>query len=189
MMYSYNAIRFREPSLDDAAFFKTHLNESAQTKRDLCGWADGLTALEAERKYLEKHVSGESRELYYCIETQDGRLIGSCSIMDWDARASKCTIGIFIADPQARGKGFGADAIELLLLIAFTELNCRKVKLNVFSWNARAIHLYEKKGFVREGVLRDEVFTGNAWHDEYIYALFKDAWIDRVRLEGRRETV
>jgi len=189
MTYSYGSISFREPSEADAQFFLGHLNESALTKRDLSGWVNGLLTLESEQEYLRSQISGQSGEQYYCILNEEGRLIGSCSIMDWDARSQKCTIGIFIADPQARGKGHGSDAMELLLLIAFTELNCRKVKLNVFSWNSRAIYLYERKGFVREGVLREEAYTMGQWHDEYVYALFRDDWYARVHAEGRRESL
>lgn len=189
MIYTYDSVRFREPRAEDAAFFQKHLNESAQTKRNLGGWADSPMTIESEQEYLREHISGKSGEMYFCIENAQGRLIGSCSIFDWDARCRKCTIGIFIADPEMRGRGYGSDAIELLLLIAFTELNCRKVKLNVFAYNDRAIRLYENKGFVREGVLKDEVYTMGRWHDEYCYALFRDDWAVRIQREGRKESI
>lgn len=93
-------------------------------KRNLVGWVNSSVSVESERKYLKKHAAGNTRRPVF--------LIGSCSIFDREPRSRKCTVGIFIADPSARGKGYGGDTLELLL-IAFTELNCLKVKLNVFS--------------------------------------------------------
>ena len=189
MIYTYGSIRFREPRAEDAAFFQRCMNENAHTQRCLFGWVNGLVTMESEQEYLQERIHGKSSELYYCIENSEGRLIGSCSIFDLDARTRKCTVGLYIADPQARGKGHGGDALELLLLIAFTELNCRKVKLHVYSFNENAIRLYEKKGFAREGVLKDEVFTMGKWHDEYCYALFDEDWLARVHTEQRKETI
>ncbi|MDO4739569.1 MAG: GNAT family protein [Eubacteriales bacterium] len=189
MSYRYGKVRFRAPKIEDAEFFQEHMNESPQTRRELEGWVGALLSIDSEREYLRKQITRESGERYFCIEDEQGRLIGSCSIFDHDARAQKCTIGLFIAEPEARGKGCGGDALELLLLFAFSELNCRKVKLNVFSYNTRAIHLYEKKGFLREGVLREEAYTAGQWHDEYCYAQFREAWLARVRAEQRRETL
>lgn len=175
-------IAFREARQEDAEFFTARLNADTQTKRNLAGWVNSSVSVESEREYLKKHAAGTQDGQHFCIKTMEGRLIGSCSIFDWEPRSRKCAVGIFIADPSARGKGYGGDTLELLLLIAFTELNCRKVKLNVFSWNERAIRLYEKKGFVRE-----EAFTGGKWHDEYCCALFRDAWLARVCAQGRPE--
>lgn len=189
MIYHYNSIRFREPRMEDAVQMQKWLNESAEMKRALGGWIDDLITLEGEQLYLRRQIDGKGDDRYFCIENASGSLIGSCSIFDWDKRCQKCTIGIFIGDAAARGKGHGGDALELLLLVAFTELNCRKVKLAVFSYNKPAIRLYEKKGFVREGVLSSEIFTGGAWHDEYLYALFRDRWTERIKKEGRRERI
>lgn len=189
MIYQYNSVSFREPRMEDAAFLQKFLTESADTQRCLGGWVGELTTLEAEQEYLRGKISGSRNEHYFAILDCEDRLIGSCSIFDWDARCQKCTIGIFIADPEARGKGCGSDAIELLLLIAFTELNSKKVKLSVYDYNKAAIHLYEKKGFVCEGTLHKETFTAGNWHDEHLYALFYEDWLERVRREGRKEKI
>ncbi len=185
MIYTYRNTRFREARMEDAAFFVRFMNEDAQIKRNLGGWVSELMTIEQEQEYLKKHVSANQSEQFFAIEDAQGKLIGSCSIFDWEPRARKCTVGINIADPAARGKGHGSDAMEMLLLIAFTELNCHKVKLGVFSWNENAIRLYERKGFVREGVLREEAFTAGKWHDEYIYGLLYEDWKTRIATEGR----
>ena len=47
-----------------------------------------------------------------------------------------------IGEPEARGQGFGSEALQLLLRYAFTELNLHRVALNAFEYNPRTIHLY-----------------------------------------------
>ena len=54
---------------------------------------------------------------------------------------------IGIGDPAHRGQGYGSEALRLLIDFAFSELNLRRVQFTVFSYNASAIHAYEKLGF------------------------------------------
>jgi RimJ/RimL family protein N-acetyltransferase len=63
-------------------------------------------------------------------------------------------MGISLGDREYWGKGYGSDAMRLLLRYAFHELNLHRVSLNVFEYNPRAIRSYEKVGFVHEGRMR-----------------------------------
>ncbi|WP_313584252.1 GNAT family N-acetyltransferase [Lacrimispora sp.] len=58
-----------------------------------------------------------------------------------------------------------------MLEYAFSELNLHRVFLNVFSFNKRAIKLYEKMGFMHEGVLRQVFYRGGDWHDIVIMSI------------------
>ena len=78
-----------------------------------------------------------------------------------------------IGDPEMRGKGYGSDMIRVLLQYLFRERNMERVELTVFSYNKAGVHLYEKLGFVREGALRDHVYTMCRYHDEYVYAMLR----------------
>ncbi len=62
-------------------------------------------------------------------------------------------------------KGYGTDAIRTLLDYAFRELGLHKVFLRVLVTNARAIRCYEKCGFKREGLHRQELYVNGEWHD------------------------
>ena len=85
-------------------------------------------------------------------------------------------ISIAIGDPARRGQGYGAEALRLLLRYAFDELNLYRVQLTVFSYNPGAIRLYEKLGFVREGVFREAVHRDGARHDMILYGLLRREW-------------
>ena len=81
--------------------------------------------------------------------------------------------GWFIGDPAMRGKGYGSDMILTFLKYLFEERNMDRVALTVNGYNAGAIRLYERLGFVREGVLRENVYTLGRFHDEYVYAMLR----------------
>jgi RimJ/RimL family protein N-acetyltransferase len=85
-------------------------------------------------------------------------------------------MSIAIGDEPQRGQGYGAEALRLLLDFAFGELNLRRVQLTVFSYNTAAIALYEKIGFMREGVFREFVYRDGQTHDMILYGLLRREW-------------
>jgi RimJ/RimL family protein N-acetyltransferase len=86
-------------------------------------------------------------------------------------------LSIAIGDPARQGQGFGAEALGLALHFAFQELNLHRVQLTVFSYNLRAIALYEKLGFRREGVYREHIQRDGARHDMYLYGMLRPEWL------------
>lgn len=79
-------------------------------------------------------------------------------------------------DRQNWGKGYGTEAMRLALNFAFNELNLHRVQLSVFDYNERAIALYEKMGFVREGVYREYLQRDGKRYDMYLYGLLRREW-------------
>ena len=84
-------------------------------------------------------------------------------------------MAILIGEKDLHGKGFGADAVRTLCRFGFSEMNLRKIKAAVFDFNVPALRCYEKCGFVREGVLKQEMFRDGAYHDVILMALFRQA--------------
>ncbi|MGQ0517411.1 GNAT family N-acetyltransferase, partial [Bacillus sp. D-CC] len=64
--------------------------------------------------------------------------------IEWNNRTGLLAIGI--GDANDRGKGYGREAIHLILKYAFYELNLHRVGLDVISYNKAAIELYKKMG-------------------------------------------
>jgi RimJ/RimL family protein N-acetyltransferase len=83
---------------------------------------------------------------------------------------------IAIGDPALRGQGYGGEALALALRLAFDELNLRRLQLTVFSYNTRAIALYERLGFTREGAFREALLRDGATHDMLLYGLLRREW-------------
>ena len=94
--------------------------------------------------------------------------------VDWSNRTTFVSIGIGAA--EHRGQGYGADAMRVGLRFAFHELNLHRVCLTVFSYNAPAIALYERLGFVREGVYREHIERDGQRYDMILYGLLRREW-------------
>jgi RimJ/RimL family protein N-acetyltransferase len=86
-------------------------------------------------------------------------------------------LSIAIGDVANQGHGYGTEALGLALQFAFQELNLHRVQLTVFSYNQRAIALYEKLGFQREGVFREHIERDGTRFDMYLYGLLRPEWL------------
>jgi RimJ/RimL family protein N-acetyltransferase len=93
----------------------------------------------------------------------------------WTHRSTWLAIGI--GERAYWGQGYGYESMSLVLDFAFRELNLHRVQLTVFSYNERAIRLYEKLGFQREGVYREFMERDGERHDMYLYGLLRREWI------------
>ncbi len=90
-----------------------------------------------------------------------------------DPQARSAEVMVLIGRPDYWGGGYGTDAMVSLLRYLFWSRNLHRVSLSVLAWNARAIRSYEKAGFVREGVLRSDVFDGGRYHDQVLMAVLR----------------
>jgi len=85
--------------------------------------------------------------------------------------------GIGIGDRDYWGKGYGTDAMKVILRYAFQELNLRRVALDTFEYNPRAIRSYEKAGFLHEGAVRGYIFReGRRW-DLLFMGILREEWV------------
>jgi RimJ/RimL family protein N-acetyltransferase len=85
-------------------------------------------------------------------------------------------LGIGIGDRDNWGKGIGTEVMCLALRFAFYELNLHRVQLTVFEYNDRAVALYERLGFQREGVYREFLHRDGVRYDMYLYGLLRREW-------------
>ena len=94
--------------------------------------------------------------------------------IQWTHRVGWLAIGI--GSPSQRRKGYGTEAMRLVLRFAFHELNLHRLQLSVFSYNEPAIRLYEKLGFTREGAFREYLLRDGQRHDMVLYGLLASEW-------------
>lgn len=131
-----------------------------------------------------KHFSGDGAErgrtpedYYFHLRALEGdHLLGFVALFNikWASQHAEMAIGI--GDPAYRGKGYGSDALRVLLRYAFNELNLYRVELTVMAYNTAAIQAYERVGFVREGVKRGAVMRDGQRHDVVCYAILRPEW-------------
>lgn len=110
-------------------------------------------AFESPENWLGRYIRS-SRTRAVAIETLDGRLIGDLELEEINWRAGTTELRITLGDKEYWNRGFGTDAVNQALRLAFVGLGLHMVYLRVYVSNRRAIRCYEKCSFRREGVLR-----------------------------------
>ncbi|HEU5015499.1 MAG TPA: GNAT family protein [Roseiflexaceae bacterium] len=106
----------------------------------------------------------------------DDTLIGFVALFNIEWNNGACMTAIGIGEPEYRGKGYGSDALRLILNYAFNELNLYRVGLDVISYNTAAIRAYERAGFQHEGAMRGAVLRDGVRSDRMIMGILRDEW-------------
>lgn len=175
-MYTGQKVRLREYRKEDIEKALAYINDS-EVKKLLAPGIPYLNTLEDERKWVE-NLSASNDIYSFAIETLgDEKYVGGCGLNSIDWKNSVAVVGIFIGDKNYWGKGYGTDAMKVLIKFIFEQMNVHKIKLNVYSFNERAIKSYEKCGFKVEGVLRQEIFRDGRYYDEIIMGLLKEEYL------------
>lgn len=131
---------------------------------------------------LEKEIEESKNAFYFAIRArEDDRLIGKAAIrfIEWSNGNGWLELGIGSADD--RRKGYGAQALQMLLRFAFAELNLYRVTARVQEYNAAAIALLKKFGFTEEVRRRQALERDGRRWDLLVFGLLKDEWVKQAQ--------
>lgn len=126
------------------------------------------------RQYLENAHQDifEAKQLRLAIcKTETSQVIGLIDLFDFDPRNQRAGIGIVIQDSEERGKGFGKEALELLIQYSFTQLQLHQLYANIGIENTASINLFTTFGFQSVGIKKDWIRFQNRYTDEGLYQL------------------
>ena len=129
-------------SIEDAEKFTEWMNDFEVT--DYTGRSGQILSLQGEKNYLEGNSNPEAT--FSIITLDDDKLIGTVGLERIDHLHRTATLGIFIGDKDYLSKGYGTEAIRLLLDYGFNYMNLHSVKLHLLSFNERALKCYKKCG-------------------------------------------
>ncbi len=145
---------------------------------ELAGGGDPPLPQSLERLYAEfdSEASKGGRDgMKFAIEA-DGTFIGQCALFNLHEPEQTCELGIAIGDKTYWGRGYGRDAIQVLLDYAFRLRGIRRVYLTVIETNIRAIKAYSACGFVEEGRLRKHVWSNGDYVDLVHMGILREEW-------------
>jgi len=131
---------------------------------------------------LEKQIE-ESKNLYHFMirAKADDRLIGTAAVQRIEWANGNAFLRLGIGAVEDRGKGYGTQALRMLLRFAFAELNLFRVSAMVPEYNEAAIALLEKFGFMQEVCRRKALERDGRRWDLYIFGLLKDEWQNQTQ--------
>ena len=89
--------------------------------------------------------------------------------IDWQNRSANFRIAL--ANQSFFGQGYGTEATRLVIVYGMETLQLHRIELDVYDFNPRARHVYEKLGFVQEGVRRDVLLWDGTYHDAIVMSI------------------
>ena len=153
---------------DVSTFLGRHLPISRKDEED---WINGCRANGKDIVLAIEFSKNECTSIH----------VGNIGLHNINQHSQIAELGIMIGEKSHWGKGIGEKAINLILKYAFYTVNVRKVYLNVYSKNKRARKLYEKCGFIAEGVFKEHLFRNGNYTDNVFMAVFRETWKNNIQ--------
>ncbi|MDE6747517.1 MAG: GNAT family N-acetyltransferase [Lachnospiraceae bacterium] len=136
-----------------------HSDEKAE------GWFDEIQKLQG------------NRHIRLGIFKNDGTVIGDVALQDIDRVNRNCSVGMGMAKIENRSKGYGTQAVMLMLNYGFRYLGLERITANTLDLNIGAQKLLDKCGFSLEGRERKSVYLNSEMHDRLNYAILKEEFL------------
>jgi RimJ/RimL family protein N-acetyltransferase len=141
--------------------------------------------LEDETEWFERNTKHSDSSVQFGIfENASRQHIGNCGLFDINPAMGSGTLGIGIGEPEFWGRGFGQEAVRLLVEYGMYFRNLHSIRLNYFSFNARAGKAYTKAGFREVGRIREAVVLGGERFDEVIMDITRPE-VDLTRMREK----
>lgn len=135
---------------------------------------------EAARAWAQEAATRTSvnDQFRWMIETTHGEVVGTINTHSCDRRNGTFRYGLAIAREHQR-RGYGRDAVALVLHYYFCELRYQKVNVAVYSFNEPSMRLHEHLGFLLEGQLRRTIYTQGQFFDDILYGMTAEEYFAR----------
>lgn len=135
-----------------------------------------LPVSETQEKNWIADLGKRPNDIILGIEALYGKLIGTIGLHKINAKDCHATHGVIIGSPDHWSGGYGTDAGTQLFNWAFDELNLRKIKSSVISYNRRSLNYHLKCGFEIVGKWRQDIYKHGQYHDIILLDLLKEDW-------------
>lgn len=156
---------------DDLASIRIWVNDPEI--RRLIGEVTPMSAANAEQFY-ERIKTDINRVWFTIILKENDRIIGEAGLLRIFYPWRTADLSIIIGDKFYWNKGYGRDAILLLMDYAFGSLALHRLSIGVVGFNERALKFYEKVGFRQEGIQRDGYFSNHQFSDFVMMSILED---------------
>ncbi len=136
----------------------------------------GVGTLAGAEEWYATRANEHDRIDLSIIERSTGLWAGEVVLNHLDTHNLSCGFRILLARPSFYGKGLGTEATRLVLGYAFETVGVNRIELEVYDFNPRARHVYEKVGFRVEGTKRQALRWDGEWVDAHLMSILASEW-------------
>jgi len=128
------------------------------------------------KQYLEHAHKDiyEVKQLRLVISDYNHEALGMIDLFDFDFKNKRAGVGILVKDTNNRLKGYGREALKLLINYAFSHLDLKQLYCNISEENEVSIKLFSNQGFKKIGLKKDWNFVNGAFKNEYLFQLINN---------------
>ncbi|MBT8271664.1 MAG: GNAT family N-acetyltransferase [Bacteroidia bacterium] len=111
-------------------------------------WEISQTQTPFSKYIIEDYIKNSHKDIYeikqlrLAIATMEDRTVGLIDIFDFDFKNRRAGIGLVIKDTTDRGKGYGREAVGLLINYCFSQLNLHQLFCDINEQNEASIKLF-----------------------------------------------
>ena len=128
--------------------------------------------------YLTRNMQKDRLDLAI-VDKQTGKIVGEVVYNDYEEETGNVNFRILIGR-EGRNKGIGTEAVDLFIRYGMKRLEIHKISLEVYSFNPRAERVYQKAGFILEGIKKEDFIYNDEYIDTKIYGLLNSNYLKTV---------
>lgn len=130
---------------------------------------------DVDHDWYEKYLNSRGNSIRCAVvdSEREDEILGLISLININYINRSGELHIMIGSRVNRGKGLGTFAVKAMIKHAFLNMNLRRIELGVLENNAPAVHLYEKCGFVREGIKRESNYKNGQYINMIIMSVLR----------------
>ena len=162
----------REQREEDAPYFTYWFNQPQVMFQ--CGFGKPASEEEIRKTIPVSHKREDS--VWYTITDLDGNIIGETGLLRMFPAWHQTDLTIIIPDPEMQHKGYGTEAIRIILDMAFKKYEMHRVSIGVVGLNTDALAFYRKIGFKQEGILEEAYYWNNEYSDFVMMRILSQEW-------------
>ena len=149
------------------------------SENDESFWEISNTQTPYSKYILKKYIENSHQDIYeakqfrFVICNKKDLPVGMIDLFDFSPQHHRVGVGILLV-AQEQGKGYGKQALEIIINYAFSLLNIHQIYANITRDNKISIELFEKLNFKKAGLKKDWIFSNSKYKDELLYQLIKE---------------
>lgn len=113
----------------------------------------------------------EVKQLRLVISSFTDEALGMIDLFDFDFKNRRAGVGILVKEPEDRLKGFGKEALKLLIDYSFIHLDLHQLYCNISEENEASITLFSNQGFQKIGLKKEWNYVNGSYKNEYLFQL------------------